>query len=188
MSHNTLVKYYLLLTTTIQYKHRTHSSSFLFMQHNISSLRWHSRGDYLISVAPSGQSRSVVVHHIPSHTSQCPFKKNRGIVRASAFHPSKPFLFVATDKHVRIYNLASQGLAKKLQIGGSGVVKCLDVHPSGDHVIVGMSDSRVCWFDLDLSARPFKSLRYHTMSTTAVVYHQRYPLFASSSGTMAMLF
>lgn len=52
-----------------------------------------------------------------------------------AFHPGKPFLFVATQNHVRIYNLAKQALAKKL-LAGSGL-SCMAVHPSGDHVIIG---------------------------------------------------
>ena len=51
------------------------------------------------------------------------------------FHPLKPFLFVATQNHVRIYNLAKQELAKKL-MGASGIAS-MAVHPSGDHVLVG---------------------------------------------------
>jgi ribosome biogenesis protein ERB1 len=45
---------------------------------------------------------------------------------------------------VRIYNLAKQGLAKKL-VGGSGVITCLAVHPGGDHVLVGAEDKRLAW-------------------------------------------
>jgi len=52
------------------------------------------------------------------------------------FHPLKPFLFVATQNHVRVYNLAQQALAKKL-IGGSGSITSMAIHPGGDHVIVG---------------------------------------------------
>jgi len=142
---------------------------------------WHARGDYLVSVAPDGQSRSVVLHHLPTHVSQSPFRKHRGTVRAVLFHPRQPFLFVATDRHVRVYNLAKQELAKRLQVGGAGVLRSLDVHPSGDHLIAGMSDGRICWFDLDLSTRPYRTLRYHALPATAVAFHRHYPLFASSS-------
>lgn len=39
---------------------------------------------------------------------------------------------------------ACQALAKKL-IGGSGVISCMAVHPSGDHVILGSEDKRLAW-------------------------------------------
>lgn len=79
--------------------------------------------------------QAVLVHQLSKQTSQNPFRRNRGRVVRTAFHPSKPFFFVATQNHVRIYNLAKQALAKKL-LAGSGVA-CLAVHPSGDHVIIG---------------------------------------------------
>ncbi len=79
--------------------------------------------------------QAVLVHQLSKQATQNPFRKNRGRVVRTAFHPSKPFFFVATQNHVRIYNLAKQALAKKL-LAGSGVA-CLAVHPSGDHIIVG---------------------------------------------------
>lgn len=75
-----------------------------------------------------------------------------------------------------------QGLAKKLQMGSSGKVLSMDVHPSGDHVVVGMSDGRASWFDLDLSSTPYRTLRHHQLPVTSVAYHPRYPLFATASG------
>lgn len=53
-------------------------------------------------------SQAVLVHQLSKRLSQNPFKKNRGRVSRVAFHPSKPFFFVATQNHVRIYNLAKQ--------------------------------------------------------------------------------
>lgn len=35
----------------------------------------------------------------------------------------------------------------------------MDVHPSGDHLIVGGYDRKLCWFDLELSEKPYKVLR-----------------------------
>lgn len=52
-------------------------------------------------------------------------------------------------------------LVKKL-ISGCKWISCMDVHPSGDHLIVGSYDRRVAWFDLDLSSTPYKTLKYHT--------------------------
>jgi ribosome biogenesis protein ERB1 len=52
--------------------------------------------------------QSVLVHQLSRHSSQNPFRKNRGRVQRVAFHPLKPFFFVATQNAVRIYNLAKQ--------------------------------------------------------------------------------
>jgi hypothetical protein len=52
--------------------------------------------------------QSVLVHQLSRHSSQNPFRKNRGRVQRVAFHPLKPFFFVATQSAVRIYNLAKQ--------------------------------------------------------------------------------
>ena len=40
----------------------------------------------------------------------------------------------------------------------------MDVHPSGDHLIVGGYDRKLCWFDLELSDKPYKVLRYSKAS------------------------
>ena len=76
------------------------------------------------------------MHQLSKRATQNPFRKNKGKVVKAAFHPSKPFFFVATQNSVRIYNLAKQELAKKL-ISGAAVITSLAVHPSGDHVIIG---------------------------------------------------
>jgi ribosome biogenesis protein ERB1 len=73
-----------------------------------------------------------------------------------------------------------QELIKTLQSGVKWI-SSLDVHPGGDNVIVGSYDKRLCWFDLDLSARPYKTLRYHSQAIRQVTFHRRYPLFASAS-------
>lgn len=31
---------------------------------------------------------------------------------------------------------------------------------SGDNVIVGSKDGKLCWFDMDLSSKPYKILKY----------------------------
>lgn len=66
--------------------------------------------------------QSVLVHQLSRFATQNPFRKNRGRVMRVAFHPTKPFFFVATQNAVRIYNLAkqvSQGIQKN-----SSVVLC----------------------------------------------------------------
>jgi ribosome biogenesis protein ERB1 len=57
-----------------------------------------------------------------------------------------------------VYNLAKQELSKKL-VTGVKWISSMDVHPGGDNVIIGSYDRRLCWFDLDLSNKPYKTLR-----------------------------
>ena len=77
----------------------------------------------------------------------------------------------------------------------------MDIHPLGDHLIVGSYDRKLCWFDLELSDKPYKVLRrvdhchakyhqfidilefdrYHTRAIRSVSFHPLYPLFASCS-------
>ena len=57
----------------------------------------------------------------------------------------------------------------------------MDIHPSGDHIIIGSLDRRMIWFDLDLSSTPYKTLKYHEGAIRSVSYHPKYPLMASSS-------
>lgn len=49
----------------------------------------------------------------------------------------------------------------------------MDVHPSGDHIIVGGYDRKLCWFDLELSDKPYKILRY-----------ERHPFLSQSDHTL----
>lgn len=146
----------------------------------VKHVTWHARGDYFATVAPTGNTKAVLVHQLSKGQSQNPFRKNRGRVVRTLFHPSKPFFFVATQQAVRVYNLAKQSLAKKL-IGGSGVITSMAIHSSGDHLLVGAEDRRVCWYDLDLSSTPYKALKYHEHAVRGTAYHRSYPLFASSS-------
>jgi ribosome biogenesis protein ERB1 len=39
----------------------------------------------------------------------------------------------------------------------------------------------LCRYDLDLSTKPYKALRYHTYAVKGAAFHNSYPLFASSS-------
>ncbi|EJD01072.1 BOP1NT-domain-containing protein [Fomitiporia mediterranea MF3/22] len=140
---------------------------------------WHKRGDYVASVSGKDQG-SVWIHQITRRHSQAPFKKVKGSVQLVLFHPSKPHFFVATQRYVRIYDLAAQKLIKALTPGLKWI-SSMDIHPSGDHLIVGGYDRKLCWFDLELSNKPYKILRYHTRAIRSLSFHPTYPLFASSS-------
>lgn len=107
------------------------------------------------------------MHQLSKGKSQAPFNKLKGRVQRVIFHPSKPLFFVATQQSVRIYNLMKQEMIKKLQSGVKWI-SSIDIHPggkiqksyyTGDNIIVGSYDKRLCWFDTDLSTKPYKTLR-----------------------------
>ncbi|KAH9943090.1 ribosome biogenesis protein ERB1 [Epithele typhae] len=140
-------------------------------------LVWHRKG--IMSLQSEGQA-GVWIHQMSRRHSQAPFKKVKGAVQLVLFHPSKPHFFVATQRYVRMYDLAEQKLLKTLT-PGTRWISSMDVHPSGDHLIVGGYDRKLCWFDLELSDKPYKILRYHARALRSVAFHPTYPLFASSS-------
>ncbi|KAL2911961.1 Ribosome biogenesis protein erb1 [Polyrhizophydium stewartii] len=152
----------------------------------VTSLTWHRKGDYFASVSPDAASNSVQIHQLSTGKSQSPFRKNKGLVQRVLFHPAKPIIFVATQRYVRVYNLAKQELIRKL-VPGTQWISSIDIHPGGDNVIVGTYDKRVHWFDMDLSSKPYKTLRFHTEAVREVSFHRRYPLFASSSDDGSLL-
>ncbi|VVT57837.1 uncharacterized protein SAPINGB_P005894 [Magnusiomyces paraingens] len=147
----------------------------------VKKLSWHRRGDYFVTVSPKAQNLAVLVHQLSKHSSQSPFKRSKGIVQDAMFHPTKPQLFVATQRYIRVYDLQAQILTKKL-LPGVTWLSSIDVHPLGDNVITSSYDKRVTWHDLDLSARPYKTLRYHEKAIRQVAFHKGgLPLFCSAS-------
>mmetsp|Transcript_19583 Transcript_19583/g.45652 ORF Transcript_19583/g.45652 Transcript_19583/m.45652 type:complete len:816 (-) Transcript_19583:63-2510(-) len=143
-------------------------------------LRWHAKGDYFVTISPKAGAQAVLIHQLSKGNSQQPFSKAKGEVQVACFHPNKPFLFVGNQQHVRIYNLVKQVMVKRL-ISGCRWISSIDVHSSGDHLIVGSLDRRMVWFDLDLSHTPYKTLKYHERAVRSVEFHHRYPLMASGA-------
>ncbi|KAI9839813.1 MAG: Ribosome biogenesis protein erb1 [Sarea resinae] len=149
----------------------------------VKTLTWHRRGNYLSTVSPRGQTSAVAIHTLSTHTSQLPFRRLKGLPQTCAFHPSKPVFFVATQRAVRAYDLQRQELLHILQPGARWI-SSMDIHPGGDNLILGSYDRRLLWHDLELSPRPYKTLRYHTKAIRAVKFHSQagsYPLFADAS-------
>lgn len=126
------------------------------------------------SLTPKASNSAVLVHQLSKGQSQSPFSKSKGLIQRVLFHPSKPIFFVATQQSVRVYNLMKQEMIKKLQSGVKWI-SSMDIHPggtfsltkcnsAGDNVIIGSYDKRLCWFDMDLSTKPYKTLRYVVQS------------------------
>ncbi|KAF2431132.1 BOP1NT-domain-containing protein [Tothia fuscella] len=147
----------------------------------IKVITWHRRGDYFATVSPKGQSHAVAIHTLSKHLTQLPFRKLKGLAQTAQFHPSKPIFFVATQRNIRSYDLSAQTLLKIMQPGARWI-SSIDVHPGGDNLIVGSYDRRLLWHDMDLSTKPYKTLRYHQKAIRAVKFHQGgLPLFADAS-------
>eukprot|EP00980_Cylindrotheca_fusiformis_P006261 scaffold1340_cov122-Cylindrotheca_fusiformis.AAC.4 len=172
----------------------------------MASVRWHAKGDYFVTISPKAGAQAVLIHQLSKGSSQQPFSKAKGEAQVACFHPNKPFLFVASQQHVRVYHLVKQVMVKSKYrvmfclskilrplillyllllvsglLSGCRWISSLDIHPSGDHLIVGSLDRRMIWFDLDLSHTPYKTLKYHERALRSVKYHNRYPLMASAS-------
>ena len=151
------------------------------LRKTVKVISWHRRGEYFATVSPQGQSSAVAIHTLSKHLTQLPFRRLKGLAQSAQFHPSKPVFFVATQKMIRSYDLSKQELLKIIQPGARWI-SSFDIHPGGDNLIVGSYDKRLLWHDLDLSLRPYKTLRYHQKAIRAVKFHQgRYPLFADAS-------
>lgn len=147
----------------------------------VKKLSWHRKGDYFVTVAPEAKNTSVLIHQLSKHLSQSPFRKAKGTIVDAKFHPFKPQLFVSSQRTIRIYDLAQQTLVKKL-MPGARMLSSIDIHPRGDHLLASSYDKRVLWHDLDLSAMPYKTLRYHEKAVRAIEFHKgKLPLFASAS-------
>lgn len=84
---------------------------------------------------------------------------------------------------IQVYDLQRQQLVKTLQPGAKWI-SSFEIHPGGDNVLVSTYDRRTLWIDLDLSPRPYKTLRFHGRAVRAVGFHprqERYGLFADVS-------
>ncbi|KAF8341995.1 NUC169 domain-containing protein [Cantharellus anzutake] len=143
----------------------------------VKQLTFHRKGDYVASTSASGV---VWIHQISKRHSQAPFRRVKGVVQKVLFHPIRPQFFVATQRYIRLYDLVAQKLLRTLS-STMRWISSMDVHPSGDHLIVGSYDSKLAWFDLELGEKPYKILKFHSKAIRSVKFHPSYPLFASSS-------
>ncbi|KAJ4297114.1 Ribosome biogenesis protein erb1 [Collariella sp. IMI 366227] len=147
----------------------------------VKVISWHRRGDHFATVSPTGQRSSVAIHTLSKHLTQIPFRKLSGLAQTAAFHPLRPLFFVATQRTIRCYDLQKLELIKVVQPGAKWI-SSFDIHPGGDNLIVGSYDKRLLWHDMDLSNRPYKTMRFHSEAIRQVKYHKGgLPLFADAS-------
>jgi ribosome biogenesis protein ERB1 len=167
----------------------------IHLGNSAKTLSFHSAGNHFVTICPATTvpaSQAIAIHTIAKHQTQLPFRrrlKGGGTPQAAHFHPNKPILFVANQRVIRAYDLTKQSLLKIIQPGARWI-SSFDIHPTSsstsgsDNLIVGSYDRRLLWMDLDLSARPYKTLRFHEKAIRSVRFHpstNRYPLFADAS-------
>ncbi|KAL4703128.1 hypothetical protein ACJJTC_000187 [Scirpophaga incertulas] len=146
---------------------------------DIVHMSWHARGDYLCTVTRAQGAAALVVHQLSRRRSQLPLRRSPGLLQAATFHPTRPHLIVATQRAVRIYDLAKQQMLRKLQPSAKWLSDVV-LHPGGDNLLAVSYDGRCNWFDLELSARPYQTLRLHARAVRGAAFHPRYPLFATA--------
>nr|KAJ0206308.1 hypothetical protein LSAT_V11C500278200 [Lactuca sativa] len=78
---------------------------------------------------------------------------------------------LSRKKNVRVYDLVMKKFIKKLE-AGVREISSISIHPG---------DGKLCWFDMDLSSKPYKVLRSHNKYITNVAFHRNYPLFTACS-------
>uniref|UniRef100_A0AC35TZ47 Ribosome biogenesis protein BOP1 homolog n=1 Tax=Rhabditophanes sp. KR3021 TaxID=114890 RepID=A0AC35TZ47_9BILA len=152
----------------------------LTLQNNIKQVIWHAKGDYFSTVSFVDSSDAVYIHQLSKAKSQKPFSKNKGAIQAVLFHPKEPTFFVATQQHIRVYDLARCVLQKKLHTG-TRWASCLAIEPFGNNIFVGGLDCRFAWLDMQLSRRPWKLVKHHKGAIRGIAYHKSYPLLATVS-------
>ncbi|KAH0972139.1 hypothetical protein GBA52_024295 [Prunus armeniaca] len=155
----------------------------------VTSVEWHRKGDYFSTSSPRifltlalRESRAIFIHKLSKKFTQTLSFKLQGPAVTSVFHPTRSFFFISTKKIIRVYDLVKEGkLVKKLETG-LREISSMAVHPSGsDHIIVGSGEGKLCWFDMDLSSKPYKTLKLHQKDINNVSFHRSYPLFATCS-------
>lgn len=113
---------------------------------------------------------SYLLSQLSKGKTQCPFTRTPGTVQSLSFHPSRPFLFVATQTAVKVYHLIEQRMVKKL-MSGCKWISSIDMHPSGDHVIIGSYDRRCALSPFICPALPCPPLHYPArVHSTTVTY------------------
>lgn len=57
----------------------------------------------------------------------------------------------------------------------------MQLHPQGNNLFIGGLDKVFSWIDLELGAKPWRTLKNHTSAIRSLAVHNRYPLLATVS-------
>mgnify|MGYP000180892358 CR=1 FL=1 len=76
---------------------------------------WHSKGDYFAVTTGSNAKTTVWFHQLSTRRTNLPFSNQKSVVQKILFHPSRPLFFLASQRYIKIYNLAKQEMQRKLE-------------------------------------------------------------------------
>lgn len=70
---------------------------------------------------------------------------------------------------------------RKKVFTGSRFMSCMELHPHGNNLFIGGLDRVFSWIDLEMGAKPWKTLKTHSGAVRSLTVHRRYPLLATVS-------
>eukprot|EP00340_Litonotus_pictus_P002461 CAMPEP_0170519966 /NCGR_PEP_ID=MMETSP0209-20121228/5178_1 /TAXON_ID=665100 ORGANISM="Litonotus pictus, Strain P1" /NCGR_SAMPLE_ID=MMETSP0209 /ASSEMBLY_ACC=CAM_ASM_000301 /LENGTH=628 /DNA_ID=CAMNT_0010805975 /DNA_START=14 /DNA_END=1900 /DNA_ORIENTATION=+ len=161
-------------------------SGLLFSLHRkqgeLFNVSWHHKGDFFAVLSKNELGKSQVhVHSLSSLQNFSPTSKNKGDIRAIAFHSTKPHFYVCADSNVYIYDLKQQELVRKF-VSNLYPINSICLHPLGGDFVAGSLGGKVAWFQSDLSEKPHLQMeQYHETKIKALAFHSKYNLLTSAS-------
>ena len=81
----------------------------------IRDASWHSKGDYFAVTSGTNAKTTVYFHQLSTRKTNLPFSNQKAVVQKILFHPTRPLFFMASQRFIKIYNLAKQEMQRKLE-------------------------------------------------------------------------
>jgi ribosome biogenesis protein ERB1 len=152
----------------------------------VTKLHFHHKGKFLASVSQSASVASALaIHSFSNGKTLRPLsnKKSTGKIIDVKFHPTKPWLVVASERSVKVLDLKNSATEKIFKAGNSSNhLSSVCVHSSGDHYVAVSEDKRLVWFDTDLGTKPWRVLKnFQEKSLVRTQFHDKYHLLAVAS-------
>ncbi|ETO05515.1 ribosome biogenesis protein bop1 [Reticulomyxa filosa] len=152
------------------YKLVNHNVVCVNMLNYLTGACWHAKGEYFATWRPQKQTAALIIHRFGKFSSQIPFTKAIGEIQDVLFHPRRPYIYVACKQSIHCFDLSVCKLIGKFLTTLSWI-NTFDLHKEGLNIISGGMDGRVCWYDIDLSHKPYKTFRFHKKAVRKCIFH-----------------
>jgi len=153
------------------------SKSICIIRHqaSVAQVVWHVKGNYFATVCDN--EMGINLHSFEAKRSHQMFSRQESALVAVLFHPSKPLFLICSRKMIRIYNLRTHDLVKKISKGMSENT-CMCLSLDGCTLLVGNDSGRLLLYDFETSGR-CKVVSAHSTSISSISQHQLHPLIAT---------
>lgn len=156
-----------------RWTYSSRTASHIMNPFHLNNISWHHKGDF---VCTSGSKISeICVHQVSTKISQRLFIEGNKTISKTMFHPLKPYLLIASKEHIIVYDLKVQQIFRKFAFEFTRVTT-MDLHPSGEHFLVGCENGKLYWYNIELSSEPERSISF-SKSVVSLSFHRIYPLF-----------